>query len=210
LARMEDILEVYQRPYDPRFPVVCVDERPYQLVQGLAQELPMKAGRVAKQDYQYERRGTCCVLAAVEPRGGRRQIEVHRHRGKREYASFMRRLVAKYPEAERIILIQDNLNTHGSGAFYEFFPAEEARALAQRLELHFTPKKASWLNMVEIELSVLSKQCISRRIATMGELRTQVTAWAKRRNRERARLTWRFTTEKARDKLQRHYKAVLN
>ena len=207
---MEDILEVYQRPYDPRFPVLCVDEHPYQLVQGLAQELAMKAGRVATQDYQYKRRGTCYVLAAVEPRGGRRQVEVHRHRGKREYASFMRRLAARYTEAERIILIQDNLNTHGPGAFYEFLPADEARALVKRFELHFTPKKASWLNMVEIEFSVLSKQCISRRIASMSELRTQVAAWAKRRNRERARLTWRFTTERARGKLQRHYEAVLN
>lgn len=207
---MEDILEVYQRGYDPRFPVVCFDERPYQLLQGLAQELPMRAGRAAKQDYQYERRGTCCVLAAVEPRGGRRQVEVRPHRGKREYASFMRRLAGRYPEAERIILIQDNLNTHGPGAFYEFFPADEARALAKRFEIHYTPKKASWLNMVEIELSVLSKQCIGRRIGSVSQLRSEVTAWAKCRNKERARITLRFTTERAREKLQRHYEAVLN
>ena len=131
---MEDILEVYQRPYNQRFPVLCFDEKPYQLLQGVAQELPMKPGEAAKVDSQYRRRGTCCLLAAVEPRDGNRRVEVHRHRGKREYAGFMRRLAARYPDAERIILIQDNLNTHGPGCFYEFYPAEEARALAKRFE----------------------------------------------------------------------------
>ena len=207
---MEDILEVYERAYDAQFPVLCFDERPYQLLQGLAQELPMKPGRVAKMDYQYRRRGTCCVLAAVEPRAGRRQVEVLRHRGKREYASFMRRLSAKYPEAKRIVLIQDNLNTHGPGCFYEFYPAEEARALAKRFELHFTPKKASWLNMAEIEFSVMSKQCFPRRMGSIEELRTQLRGWGKRRNKERATIRWRFTTDKARGKLRRHYAAVLN
>ena len=210
MARMEDILEVYQRPYDARFPVVCYDERPYQLLQGLAEELPMKPGRAAKVDYQYRRRGTCCLLAAVEPRGGRRRLEVQPHRGKREYARFMRRLAARYPEAQRIILIQDNLNTHEPGSFYEYYPAAQARALAQRFEIHFTPKKASWLNMVEIELSVLSKQCFGRRMGSIDELRNEVRGWEKRRNKEQATIGWRFTTERARDKLQRHYKAVLN
>ena len=207
---MEDILEVYERAYNPRFPVLCFDERPYQLLQGLARELPMTPGSVTKVDSQYSRRGTCCVLAAVELRAGRRQVQVHRHRGKREYASFLRGLAAKYPEAQRIVLIQDNLNTHGPGCFYEFYPADEARKLAKRFEIHFTPKKASWLNMAEIELSVMSKQCFARRIATMRELRTQVRAWEKRRNREGAKIGWRFTTDKARKKLQRHYEAVLN
>ena len=207
---MEDILEVYERPYNPQFPVLCFDERPYQLLQGLAQELAMTPGRVAKVDYQYRRRGTCCLLAAVEPRAGSRRVEVHRHRGKREYASFMRGLAAKYPEAERIILIQDNLNTHGPGCFYEFYPAQEARELAKRFEIHFTPKKASWLNMAEIELSVMSKQCFTRRIGSLKELRTQLRIWEKRRNKERAKIGWRFTTDRARDKLHRHYDAVLN
>lgn len=208
---MEDILEVYQRAYNPRFPVICFDERPYQLLQGLAEELAMKPGRAARVDYQYHRRGTCCLLAVVEPRSGRRRVEVHRHRGKREYASFMRRLAAQwYPQAERIILIQDNLNTHGPGSFYEFYPAEEARALAKRFEIHFTPKKASWLNMVEIELSVLSKQCFGRRIATVSELKRQVRGWERRRNKDKAKISWRFTTDRARDKLQRHYRAILN
>jgi transposase len=207
---MEDILEVYERAYNPQFPLLCFDERPYQLLQGLAQELPMKPGCAAKVDYQYSRRGTCCLLAAVEPRACRRQVEVHRHRGKREYASFMRGLAAKYPEAKRIVLIQDNLNTHGPGCFYEFYPADEARALAKRFEIHFTPKKASWLNMAEIAFSVMSKQCFARRIGSIRELRTQVRGWQKRRNKELAKIGWRFTTDKARDKLQRHYDAVLN
>jgi len=207
---MEDILEVYQQPYDPRFPVLCFDEKPYQLLQGMAQELPMKPGTAAKEDCQYRRKGTCCILAAVEPRAGKRREEVHRHRGKREYAGFMRRLAARYPEAERIILIQDNLNTHGPGCFYEFYPAEEARALAKRFEIHFTPKKASWLNMAEIEFSVMSKQCLARRMGDIKELRTQLSSWEKRRNKEGAKIGWRFTTDKARNKLQRHYDAVRN
>jgi recombinational DNA repair ATPase RecF len=123
----------------------------------------------------------------------------------------MRRLAAQwYPQAERIILIQDNLNTHGPGSFYEFYPAEEARALAKRFEIHFTPKKASWLNMVEIELSVLSKQCFGQRIATVSELKRQVRGWERRRNKDKAKISWRFTTDRARDKLQRHYRAILN
>lgn len=208
---MEDILEVYERAYNPRFPVICFDERPYQLLHGLAEELVMKPGRAARVDYQYQRRGTCCLLAVVEPRGGRRRVEVHRHRGKREYASFMRRVAAQwYPQAERIILIQDNLNTHGPGSFYEFYPAEEARALAKRFEIHFTPKKASWLNMVEIELSVLSKQCFGGRIATVSDLKRQVRGWERGRNKDQAKISWRFTTERARDKLQRHYQAIMN
>jgi hypothetical protein len=207
---MEDILELYERPYNPRFPIVCFDERPYQLLAGMVQELGMQPGRVAKIDYQYRRRGTCCLLAAVEPRAGKRHVEVHRHRGKREYASFMRRLSRQYSEAERIILVQDNLNTHGPGCFYEFYPAEEARSLTKRFELHFTPKKASWLNMAEIELSVMSKQCFGRRIASIRDLKIQSGAWERRRNRDGGRITWRFTTERARDRLQRHYDAVLN
>jgi len=207
---MEDILELYERPYDARFPVVCFDERPYQLLAGMVEELAMQPGRVSKVDYQYRRRGTCCVLAAVEPRAGRRHVEVHRHRGKREYAYYMKRLASRYPKAQRIILVQDNLNTHGPGCFYEFFPAEQARELARRFELHFTPKKASWLNMAECELSVMGKQCFGRRIPSMSELRVETGAWERRRNKEGARIMWRFTTEKARAKLQRHYNAVLN
>ena len=164
---MEDILEVYERAYNPRFPVVCFDERTYQLLRGLVEELPMKAGKAAREDYQYKRHGTCCLLAAVEPRAGRPQVEVHHHRGKREYARFMRAVTAMYSEAERIVVIQDNLNTHGPGCFYEFYPAEEARELTKRFELHFTPKKASWLNMAEIEFSVMSGQCLAQRIASM-------------------------------------------
>jgi transposase len=207
---MEDILEVYERPYNPRFPVLCFDERPYQLLQGVVQELPMKPGRAARVDSQYRRKGTCCLLAAVEPRAGNRRVEVHRHRGKREYAGFMRALAARYHDAERIILIQDNLNTHGPGCFYEFYPAKEARALVKRFEIHFTPKKASWLNMAEIELSVMSKQCLTKRIGSIKELRTQLRRWEKRRNNEEAKIGWRFTTDKARAKLERHYDAVLN
>jgi transposase len=207
---MEDILGVYERCYDPRWPVVCFDERPYQLLEG--QELAMRPGRaVRREDSQYQRRGTCCVLMAVEPRAGRRVLEVQPKRGKREYARFLKRLATRvYPEAERIVLVQDNLNTHQMGCLYENFPAAEARRLAERFELHFTPKKASWLNMAEIEFSAMSKQCLGRRIGSIGQLRRELNSWERRRNRKRVKIRWRFTTDNARDKLDRHYQAVRN
>jgi hypothetical protein len=207
---MEDVLGVYERAEDPRKPVVCFDERPCQLLEG--KELPMRQGAGGRRvDSQYKRNGTCCVLLAVQPRGGKRVLEVRPHRRSRDYAQFLKRLATRdYPAAERIVLVQDNLNTHQMGSLYETYPPEEARALAERFEVHYTPKKGSWLNMAEIEFSAMTKQCLDRRIGSMGQLRKEVQLWERRRNRDRARIRWQFTTDSARSKLSRHYGAVRN
>jgi transposase len=206
---MEDILSLYEREYAGDRPVVCFDERPCQLREG--QELPARQGSgVRRVDSHYRRNGTCCVLLAVEPRRGRRITEVQPHRGAKEYARFLRRLAGAYPEAERIVLVQDNLSTHHMGSLYETFSAEEARKLAERFEVHYTPKKASWLNMAEIEFSAMTKQCLDRRIGSIGLIRQQLRIWNRRRNREGAKIRWVFCTTSARRKLSRHYEAVRN
>jgi len=203
---MEDILDLYEQPYDSKRPVVCFDERPCQLLGDLIVPLPMKPGRVLKEDYHYKREGTCCLLIAFEPLTGRRVVQVRSHRTKRDYAQFMKTLVEKhYPDVDCIRLVQDNLNTHSAGAFYETFDPQTAHALKSKFEYHYTPKKASWLNMVEIELSILSKQCLDRRIPSMTKLAKEVTALVQKRNRARATVNWRFTTTQARTKLHNRY-----
>jgi len=207
---MEQVLDIYERPYDPAYPVVCFDERPCQLLGDVLMPIPMKPGRVERQDYEYERNGTCVVLMAVEPFAGRRVITVTERRTKKDYAEFMKALAASYPAAAKIILVQDNLNTHNPSSFYEAFPAAEAFALAQRFEMVYTPKKASWLNMAEIELSALSKQCLDRRIAEMKTLAAQVGSWTKQRNRLKSGISWNFTKSDARNKLSRFYESINN
>lgn len=207
---MEQILDIYERPYDPNYPVICFDERPCQLLGDVLMPIPMKPGRVERQDYEYKRNGTCVVLMAVEPLAGRRVITVTERRTKKDYAEFMKALAASYPAAEKIVLVQDNLNTHNPSSFYEAFPAAEAFALAQRFEMVYTPKKASWLNMAEIELSALSKQCLDRRIAEMKTLAAQVGNWTKQRNRLKAGISWNFAKNDARKKLSRHYDTINN
>jgi hypothetical protein len=207
---MEQVLDIYERPYDPDYPVVCFDERPCQLLGDVLMPIPMKPGRVERQDYEYKRNGTCVVLMAVEPLVGRRVITVTARRTKKDYAEFMKALAASYPAAEKIVLVQDNLNTHNPSSFYEAFPAVEAFALAQRFEMVYTPKKASWLNMAEIELSALSKQCLDRRIAEMKALAAQVGSWTRQRNRLKAGISWNFTKNDARNKLSRLYDTINN
>ena len=207
---MEQVLDIYERPYDPDYPVVCFDERPCQLLGDVLMPIPMKPGRVERQDYEYKRNGTCVVLMAVEPLAGRRVITVTERRTKKDYAEFMKALVASYPAAEKILLVQDNLNTHNPSSFYEAFPAAEAFAMAQRFEMVYTPKKASWLNIAEIELSALSKQCLDRRIAEMKTLAAQVGSWTKQRNRLKTGISWNFTKNDARNKLSRHYDTISN
>ena len=203
-------MDIYERPYDSDYPVVCFDERPCQLLDDVLMPIPMKPGRVERQDYEYKRNGTCVVLMAVEPLAGRRVINVTERRTKKDYAEFMKALAASYPGAEKIVLVQDNLNTHNPSSFYEAFPAAEAFALAQRFEMVYTPKKASWLNMAEIELSALSKQCLDRRIAEMKTLAAQVDSWTKQRNCLKAGISWNFTKNDARNKLSRHYESINN
>lgn len=210
LWRMEQVLDIYERPYNPNYPVICFDERPCQLLGDVLMPIPMKPGRVERQDYHYKRNGTCAVLMAVEPLAGRRIVNVTEQKTKRDYAEFMKTLAASYLNAKKIVLVQDNLNTHNPSSFYEVFPAVEAFTLAQRFEMIYTPKKASWLNMAEIELSVLSKQCLDRRIAKMRTLAMEVGSWARRRNQLKATISWNFTKNDARNKLSRLYDTINN
>ena len=202
---MEQVLDVYEKPYDPRNPKINFDERPCQLLGDVLVPIPMKPGRVARQDYHYERYGTCVVLMAVEPLTGYRMVKVTQQKTKKDYAEFMRDLASHYPHAEKITLIQDNLNTHNPSSFYEVFDAPEAFALSKRFEMIYTPKKASWLNMAEIELSALSKQCLDRRISSRVALAREVMAWVEKRNRKRITITWSFSKNKAREKFAERY-----
>ena len=202
---MEDVLDVYEQPYDPKRPVICFDERPCQLIGDVISPIPMKPGSPKKEHYEYSRNGTCCIFMAFEPRAGRRVACVKEHRTKVDYADFMKMLAQHYPDAECILLVQDNLNTHTAGSFYEALPPEEAFELAKRFEYHYTPKKGSWLNMAEIELSALSKQCLDRRIGDIDTLTKEASAWAQERNAKRTTVKWKFTKNDARSKLKRHY-----
>jgi hypothetical protein len=207
---MEQVLDTYEQQYNARRPVVCFDERPCQLLGDVLVPIPMKPGRVERQDYHYERNGTCVVLMAVEPLAGYRMAKVTEQKTKKDYAEFMKQVAAHHSYAEKIILVQDNLNTHNPSSFYEIWDAPEAFALSQRFEMVYTPKKASWLNMAEIELSALSKQCLDRRIGQMNILTQETMTWIKKRNRLGTKITWQFTKNSAREKLVRHYQAIKN
>jgi DDE superfamily endonuclease len=207
---MEDVLDLYEQPYDPKHPVICFDERPCQLIGDAIIPIPIKPGSPKKEHYEYIRNGTCCVFLAFEPLAGKRLICVKECRTMVDYADFMRLLADQYPEAETILLVQDNLNTHTAGSFYNALPPDDAFQLGRRFEYHYTPKKGSWLNMAEIELSALSKQCLDRRIADMKRLIDEVSAWEQERNAIGATVRWRFNKDNARVKLQRHYSNLLN
>ena len=207
---MEQVLDVYEQPCDSLRPVVCFDERPCQLLGDILMPLPMKPERVERQDYHYERKGTAVVLMAVEPLAGRRIVKVTKRKTKKDYAEFMKDLSLHYPDADKIVLVQDNLNTHNPSSFYETFDAQEAFELSQRFEFVYTPKKASWLNMAEIELSALSKQCLDRRIADVKRLANEVHSWVKQRNQKRTMISWQFTKNRAREKFSRFYDNIKN
>lgn len=208
LARMEQILSLYAQPYDERYPVVCFDERPCFLIGDMVAGLEMKAGQAKREHYAYEKNGSCALLMAIEPLTGKREAQVFDQRTKQEYALFMKELAHRYPQALKIRLVQDNLNTHNTSSFYETFSAEEAFALAQRFEFYYTPKSASWLNMIEIEFSALSKQCLSRRMATKEKLTREVLSLVKEREEKAIKIEWQFSIESARGKLNRHYREV--
>ena len=203
-------MDLYEQPYDPKHPVICFDERPCQLIRDAIIPIPIKPGSPKKEHYEYIRNGTCCVFLAFEPLAGKRLICVKERRTMVDYADFMRLLADQYPEAETILLVQDNLNTHTAGSFYNALPPDDAFQLGRRFEYHYTPKKGSWLNMAEIELSALSKQCLDRRIADMKRLIDEVSAWEQERNAIGATVRWRFNKDNARVKLQRHYSNLLN
>ncbi|MEM9093302.1 MAG: IS630 family transposase [Cyanobacteria bacterium P01_F01_bin.53] len=205
IAKMEHLLALYARPYDPRYPVVCFDERPCFLIGEVMRPFPVKAGQVAKEHYAYEKNGSCSLLAAIEPLTGERLAQVHTRRTKREYTLFFQALAARYPHAAKIQVVQDNLNTHNVSSFYEYLTAEEAFALAQRFEFHYTPKSASWLNMIEIEFSALARGCLHQRIPTQDQLEQEVLALVQERHDQRIRINWQFSIEDAREKFQKHY-----
>lgn len=203
---MEDILTLYEKPYDPLYPVICFDERPCQLIGDVLAPIPMKPGRSKRQDYEYKRHGPCCVLLAFDPGRRWRFAQVRARRTAVDYALFMKQLVEKYdPIINRIRLVQDNLNTHTPGSFYTAFPPQEAFEFAQKFELHYTPVKGSWLNMAEIELAALSKQCLDRRIGDLDTLAKEVAAWNDTRNRAHKTVRWMFTKTDARRKLHSKY-----
>ncbi len=207
---MEQVLDIYEQPYNPLRPVVCFDERPCQLLGDVLMPIPMKPGRIEREDYHYERNGTAVVLMAVEPLAGYRIVKVTEQKTKKDYAEFMKCLSSHYPNTEKIVLVQDNLNTHNPSSFYETFDAQDAFELSQRFEFVYTPKKASWLNMAEIELSALSKQCLDRRIGNRHILTKEVLTWGKQRNRLGTTITWQFTKNDARVKLERSYNIIHN
>jgi hypothetical protein len=206
VAAMEDVLDVYHRPYAPERPVVCMDEASKQLIAEVRDPLPLRPGDVAKYDSEYERRGTANIFMAVEPLAGKRTVRVTARRTKVDWAHFIYLLLMTvYPKAAVVVLVMDNLNTHGIGSLYEAFDPITARALAARLEIHHTPKHGSWLNMAETELSILSRQCLDRRIDSQAFLTSEVAAWQDPRNAQQAKIDWQFTTADARIKLKRLY-----
>lgn len=205
---MEQVLWLYALPYDEEFPVVCFDERPCILLGEVLQPIAMKKGQVCKEHYAYERNGSCALLAAIEPLTGKRLGQVCAQRTKKEYTEFCQKLAAAYPGAKKIRLVQDNLNTHNASSFYEYLPAEEAFRLAQRFEFYYTPKAASWLNMIEIEFSALAKQGLNRRIPTMEKVAKEVLSLLKQRAKKKIKINWQFSIKAARTKFQRHYSTV--
>jgi transposase len=210
VAHMEDVLDLYAEAADPQRPVVCFDESPVQLIGEVRQPIPAKPGRIERYDYEYRRNGTANLFVLIDVNRPWRKVKVTEQRTAKDFAECMRELVdVHYPKADLIRVVLDNLSTHKAGALYQAFSPEEARRVLRRLEFHYTPKHASWLNMVEIEIGVLSQQCLDRRIDSYARLVSETAAWERRRNAERARINWMFTTENARAKLGRAYPKVL-
>lgn len=209
MAKLEDVLDVYQRPYDPMYPQVCLDEIQKALRSTPRGQLPLAPGQEQREDYEYRRHGRCALFLAVEPLRGFRQVWVSPRRTKVDFALVLRDLVdVVYPQARQIVLVVDNLNIHHPACLYERFSPAEARRIARKIEWHYTPEHASWLNMAEIELSVLKRQCLKPRLPDLEAVRHQVEAWQSRRNHQAATIDWRFTTADARIKLKRLYPIV--
>ena len=203
---MEDVLDLYAEPYDPQRPQVCLDESPYQLLSEVQPAQPLQPGQPARVDYEYAREGTCNLFLFFEPLAGWRHVKVTDRRTAQDFAHCLKEAVdVHWPEAAVIRLVTDNLNTHTPAALYETFEAAEARRIARKREWHYTPKHGSWLDMAEVELSILARQCLDRRIPDRETLEREVAAWEQRRNVVRTTVEWQFTTDKAREKLQRLY-----
>jgi hypothetical protein len=207
---MEDVLAIYRRPYDPDFPVVCMDETTKQLTKETRKPQRSEPGMPARYDYEYERHGVCNVFMFFEPFKGKRYVRVAQRRTKIDWAIKIKDLLDnKYPKAKKVVLVMDNLNTHEGASLYETFPPEEARRLLERLDIHHTPKHGSWLNIAEIELRILSGQCLNRRIPNILTLEQEITEWQNQRNRFNTKVDWQFSNENARIKLKRLYPILL-
>jgi hypothetical protein len=206
---MEDVLEVYKRPYDRKVPVVCMDEQPTQLIRETRQAIPAKQGQPERVDFEYERNGTAANFMFTEPLAGWRKVNVRERRTKIDWAKEIKQLLdVDYPDAKRVILVCDNLNTHKLASLYEVYPPAEARRLVERLEIHHTPKHGSWLNIAEIELSVFTRQCLDQRIHHLRNLKASAKQWYAERNRRQKTVEWQFTTDDARIKLKRLYPQI--
>ncbi len=206
MAAMEDVLDVYCRPFDSRFPVVNMDEQPFQRLDHTRELIPMKPGQPEREDYEYERNGTAAIFLFTDALAKWRRVSVREHRTAIDWAEEMRILLEEdYPNAEKVILVCDNLNTHVAASFYKAFLPDHARRLLKRLEIHYTPKHGSWLNIAECELSALTRQCLKRRIPDMATLEKETKAWAKKRNNSQKGVEWRFSTKDARIKLKSLY-----
>jgi DDE superfamily endonuclease len=209
VAAMEDVLEVYARPYDPKYPVVCMDESSMQLIGEVTAAIPAAPGHPVLMDDEYVRKGVANIFIEVEPLGGVRKVKITNRRTRADWALFIREMLdERYQAAEKVVLVMDNLNTHNIASLYSAFPPEEAHNLANRLEIHFTPKHGSWLNIAEIEFSALKRQCLNRRIDCIDKMRSEVSAWNKDRNTRQTIVDWQFRTEDARIKLKRLYPNV--
>jgi hypothetical protein len=207
---MEQVLDVYKRPYARKYPVVCMDESPKQLIRETRVPIRMRPGREARYDYEYERCGVCNLFMVNEPLLGKRYVKVTNRKTKQDWAELVREVADElYPQARKITLVMDNLATHTPGALYEAFPAEEAKRIWDRFEFVYTPKHGSWLNMAEIELNVLTKQCLNRRIDNMNTIKEEVHAWQACRNGKKAVINWRFSTKDARIKLKKLYPTII-
>ena len=207
---MEDVLEVYQRPHDPKRPVVCLDEACKQLTSSAREPLATRPGQVERTDYEYERHGQANLFMLFAPLEAWREVQIYKSRKADDYAQVIRYLVDEcFPEADKLVLVQDNLSTHHASSLYQTFAPEEAQRLVQKLELHYTPVHGSWLNMAEIELSVLAKQCLAEHVTSIATLETDTRAWTSRRNDHKNTVNWRFTTDDARIKLKRLYPSIL-
>lgn len=207
---MEMVLDVYKRPFDPRLPVICMDESPKQLIAETRVPIPASPGQSAKYDYEYKRCGVCNIFMACEPLAGKRMVKITERKTKRDWAYFLEEIAAKHESAEKITLVMDNLNTHSPGSFYETFQPDKAKALWDRFEFVYTPKHGSWLNMAEIELNVLTGQCLDRRIDDIEVVSKEVRAWQEVRNNKNAKVNWQFTAKDARIKLSRLYPTLNN
>jgi len=208
VAQMELVLDVYKRPFDPKHPVICMDESPKQLIGESKRPIPASPGQLARYDYEYRRLGMCNVFLACEPLAGKRIVEITEKKTGKDWAIFLEEIARQYENADKITLVMDNLRTHKPGSFYEIFPPEKARFLWERFEFVYTPKHGSWLNMAEIELNVLTGQCLKRRMDNIDFVRKEVKKWKEIRDMKGAKVNWQFTTEDARIKLSRLYPTI--